>query len=108
MKKIAALLSFIMFTVIYQTHGQSTPVVDQRQQNQRDRIQQGVVSGELTSNEAADARQDQRKVRRSERRAKADGVVTPTERARLQHKQNKASRKLRRDKHDAQDRPKAN
>jgi hypothetical protein len=105
MKKIVALFSLMMFAVIYQTQAQSTPVVDQRQQNQRHRIQQGVVSGELTRGEAADARHDQRKIRRSERRAKADGVVTPSERVRLNHKQNRASRKLRRDKHDAQDRP---
>lgn len=87
---------------------QTTPVVDQRQSNQRHRIQQGVVSGELTRQEAADARQNQRRIKRSERRAKADGTVSPNERARLQHKQNKASRELRKDKHDAQDRPRAN
>lgn len=108
MKKIVALFSFMMFAVIYQTHAQGTPVVDQRQQNQRHRIQQGVVSGELTRTEAADARHDQRKIRRSERRAKADGVVTPREQAKLNRKQNRASRQLRRDKHDAQDRPRAN
>jgi hypothetical protein len=106
MKKIAALLSFTMFIVICETHAQSTPLVDERQQNQRQRIQQGVASGELTRAEAVDARQNQRSIRRSERRAKADGVVTPAERAKLQHKQNRASRKLRRDKHDAQERPK--
>lgn len=87
---------------------QNTRGVDHRQKNQRQRIQQGVVSGELTRNEAADARQNQRHVRRVERRAEADGVVTSKERAKLHHKQNKASRQLRRDNHDGQDRPRAN
>ena len=102
-KKIVALL-IVMVAGIVVAHAQSTPVVDQRQENQRERIQSGVVSGELTRNEAVDARKDQRKIRRTERRAKADGTVTTRERARIEHKQNKASRKLRRNKHDAQER----
>lgn len=108
MKKLIALLSFVALVGIIQTHAQQTPTVDQRQRVQRHRIHDGVASGELTRREAADARHDQRRIRRSERRAKADGVVTPKERARLHHKQNIASRELRRDKHDQQDRPRAN
>jgi hypothetical protein len=108
MKKIMALLSFFVLAGILQTQAQNTPGVDQRQRIERHRIQEGLASGELTRREAADARKNQRKVRRTERRVKADGVVTPTERARLHHKQNKASRQLRRDKHDAEDRPRAN
>ncbi|WP_276369115.1 hypothetical protein [Chryseolinea sp. H1M3-3] len=108
MKKLFALLAFIVFAGIIETQAQQTPVVDQRQKNQRHRIQQGVASGELTKAEAADARHNQRKIRRSERRVKADGVVTPAERTKLHHKQNKANRQLRRDKHDAQDRPAIN
>jgi hypothetical protein len=104
MKKIIALLSFMLVTGIIKTEAQSMPSVNQRQNLQRSRIHDGVASGELTRPEAADARQDQRKIRRTERRVKADGIVTPNERARVHHKQNKASRELRRNKHDAQDR----
>jgi hypothetical protein len=108
MKKLIALLSFVAFVGITQSHAQQMPNVDQRQRIQRHRIHDGVTGGELTRREAADARHDQRRIRRSERRAKADGVVTPKERARLHHKQNVASRELRIDKHDQQDRPRAN
>lgn len=108
MKKLIALLSFAVFAGVVQLHAQNAPVVDHRQSTQRHRIQDGVASGELTRREAANARHDQRRIQRSERRAKADGVVNQNERARLHHKQNKASRELRRDKHDAQDRPRAN
>lgn len=83
---------------------QVTPGVDERQENQRDRLQQGVASGELTRKEAAHARADQRHIRKAERRAKADGVVTGQEKARLHHKQNKASRQLKRNKNDGQER----
>jgi len=105
MKKFIALFSFVFLVGLSWAQAQSTPVVDQRQQNQRHRIRQGAKSGELTKVETAEATQDQRQIRRAERRAKADGNVTPSERARLQRKQNKASRELRRNKHDAQARP---
>ena len=86
-------------------NAQSTPLVDERQQNQRSRVQQGVASGEITRPEAAKLRAEQRHVKRVERRAKADGEVTKRERATLHRKQNKASRDIRRQKHDAQERP---
>lgn len=105
MKKLIALFSFVFLIGLTWAQAQSTPVVDQRQQNQRQRIRQGARSGELTKAETGEALQDQRQIRRAERRAKADGDVTARERARLQRKQNKASRELRRNKHDAQARP---
>jgi len=110
MKKIVALLSFMTFMGVFMAQAQNiaTPGVNERQENQRDRLQQGVASGELTRSEAARSRKDQREIRRTEKRMKADGDMTKRERARLQHKQNKASRKLARNKHDAQDRPRAN
>jgi len=84
---------------------QETPVVDQRQQNQRARIRGGVASGEVTRREAARLRAEQRHIRRTERRAKADGKVTRRERAKINRKQNRASRDIRRQKNDAQQRP---
>ena len=81
-----------------------TPRVDQRQENQDKRIEQGVASGELTRREAArlDAQQD--RIENAEERAKADGKVTRKERARLHLRQDKASRDIRREKHDRHDR----
>ncbi|MEP6701990.1 MAG: hypothetical protein ABJB04_03300 [Betaproteobacteria bacterium] len=86
-------------TVFAQT---ATPVVTERQENQKARIQQGVRSGELTPREAGRLRAEQRTIRAEKRLAKADGVVTRAERARLRHHQNNASRHIRRQKHDAQ------
>ena len=107
MKKSFVILSFLLL-LIHFVKAQQTPQVDQRQENQKARVQQGVASGELTRKETAHAVQDQRHIRRAERRAKADGTVTRRERAKLHHKQNRASRELRRNKHDQQDRPSAN
>lgn len=107
MRKILALLPLMVFVMIISANAQ-TPRVDERQQNQHQRIQQGIASGELTRRETVRSVRDQRRIRRAEHVAKADGNVTNAERARLHHMQNTASRQLSRNKHDAQDRPRAN
>ena len=107
MKKVIGLLSFVILVCIPDAQAQNTPLVDQRQKLQTQRIREGVASGELTHREVVDARHDQRRIRRVERRAKADGVVTTEERARLHRKQNQTKREIRRDKHDRQDRPRS-
>jgi hypothetical protein len=89
------------FTMSAQT---ATPVVDAREQNQKDRIKDGVQSGELTKKEAAHARANQRHIKKAEAKAKSDGVVTPEERAKLDAKQDKSSKRIYKNKHDAQKR----
>ena len=79
-------------------------VTDVRQHAQRARIRGGAASGELTRQETHRLRREQRHIRRTERRMKADGVVTPSENARLTRRQNRANRDIRRQKHDAQQR----
>jgi hypothetical protein len=82
----------------------ATPRVDAREARQHARIRQGVRSGELTRHEARSLRRDQRHIARVERRAKADGQVTPAERARLNKAQNHESRKIYRLKHNERER----
>lgn len=106
MKSIRFFLTIAFFMGVMTVMAQSneTPRADERQQNQRARIRDGVKDGELTRRETARARKDQREIRRTEKRAKADGKVTKKEKAIIEHKQDKASRKIRRNKHDAQER----
>jgi hypothetical protein len=77
---------------------------DNRQASQRSRIQQGVKSGELTKKEASGLRAEQRKIRRMERRAEADGNVTGREKARIERRQDKANKHIYNQKHDDQKR----
>lgn len=98
MKKIVGVLFLTMFTLI--AYAQETPVADQRQRNQQARIREGVVAGDLTRAETKRLRAQQRHIRRTERRAKADGTVTAQERRTIQRKQNRASREIRRQKND--------
>jgi hypothetical protein len=88
-----------------QSGSTKTPVVNERQKNQRARIRQGVKSGELTKGEARNLRGEQRTIQAEKQMAKADGKVTPAERAKLRHDQNKASRDIYRKKHNDREQP---
>jgi hypothetical protein len=85
--------------------GVRDPGVNARQQNQRQRVQQGVRSGELTRRETGALAREQRDVRQLERAYKSDGELTRAERVDLHQEQNQASRHIYNQKHDAQDRP---
>jgi hypothetical protein len=79
-----------------------TPRVDQRQDNQRLRIRQGWVNGDLTRREAARLIAAERFISRHERLAKQDGRVTPSERIQLRRMQQRVSRHIYRERHDRQ------
>jgi hypothetical protein len=85
--------------------GTRDPGVNQRQQNQHQRIKQGVRSGELTRRETGALAREQRDIRQLEREYKSDGELTRPERVDLHQEQNQASRHIYNQKHDAQDRP---
>jgi hypothetical protein len=84
--------------------GNRTPNLNQREHNQRERITQGVRSGELTRPETRRLARGEIKLHRNEAIAKSDGVVTPAERARLQAEANNMSTRIYRQKHDEQTR----
>jgi hypothetical protein len=98
---VAAGLALFTGTTFAET---ADPGVNQRQANQRARIEQGVASGELTAREAARLRAEQRAIKAEERAMKADGKLTLAERHKLQRDLNASSRHIHRQKHDAQKR----
>ena len=79
-----------------------TPVIDQRQANQEQRIDKGIENGQLNEREAARLNKQQDHIDNMENKAKADGVVTKKERARIGAAQERASRNIAREKHDRQ------
>jgi Skp family chaperone for outer membrane proteins len=113
MKKLSAVVLTLAGVVAVASASQADanstrdPHVNQRQHNQRERIQQGVRSGELTRRETGKLVEEQRDVRQLERAYKSDGTLTGAERRDLHHEQNQASRDIYRQKHDEQDRPPA-
>jgi uncharacterized membrane protein YebE (DUF533 family) len=72
-----------------------------RAHQQRQRIRQGVKSGELTRPEAANLRNDQKEIHQDVKAAKADGVVTKEERKDIRKDQRQESREIFRKKHNA-------
>jgi hypothetical protein len=80
--------------------------INQRQQNQQQRIRQGVQSGELTRREAGRLEKEEQRIRRQEKRMRESGDgLSARERARLEHDLNRESRRIHNQKHDNQDRP---
>lgn len=77
-----------------------TPGIDQRQDKQQGRIEQGIHSGELTANESARLLKGQAELQRMEHRSKRDGLVTDRERVRLQRKASTESARIYRHKHN--------
>src|SRR5262249_10139700 len=69
----------------------NTPGVDRREQNQQNRVANGLKNGSLTSGEAAKIERDETKIRRDEAKAKADGVVTAREKANINRELNHTS-----------------
>jgi hypothetical protein len=79
-----------------------TPGLDTREHNQRERIAQGIRSGELTRPEARRLVRGEVRLHRHERIARADGIVTRAERFRLHREADRMSARIWRQKHDRQ------
>jgi CRISPR/Cas system-associated endoribonuclease Cas2 len=78
--------------------------IDRMQAQQRQRIMQGVRSGELTQREVRRLRAEQRMIRREERAYFADGYLSPAERRDLYRDLRAANGHIYNQTHDAQTR----
>lgn len=79
-------------------------MVNRRQDNQWERIQYGIRSGELTKQEAAKLRQNQQAIQHYERVARADGHITPQEARKIDQMQDRQNKAIFREEHDRQNR----
>jgi ribosomal protein L19E len=99
---VAVLLTVTMATPIFANP--KSPGVDRREHKQKQRIKQGVRSGQLTREEAQSLAAEQRAIRAKEREIRSDGVVTPKERRELHQDLNESSQHIFQEKHDAETR----
>ncbi|MPZ31941.1 MAG: hypothetical protein GEV13_13235 [Rhodospirillales bacterium] len=83
-------------------YAQSMYSIDQRQDYQQNRIEQGIRSGQITRGEAYRLEQGERAVDRAQARARADGVVTYQERNRIDNMVDRQGRQIYRQGHDRQ------
>jgi hypothetical protein len=84
-----------------------SPVINERRDNQQQRIGNGVENGSLTAGEAARLEKKEARINREVRNMKSDDSFTPAERAKVTRQQNQLSRQIYREKHDAQVQPAA-
>jgi len=77
--------------------------VDQRRENQQDRIDRGIASGQLTAGETTRIEGQEAGVNRQihQDRAANGGALTPAERRQVNGEQNRLSGEIYRDKHNA-------
>jgi len=84
--------------------------VDQRRENQQDRVAQGIKSGQMTAGEAAKAEKQQKGINRqvaADRKANG-GTLTASEKKQVNHEQNAASKNIYNKKHNLKTQPKPN
>jgi hypothetical protein len=76
--------------------------INQRLENQQDRIQAGAKEDQLTKGERTTLRADDAAIRAQERvyRQAHDGTMTPAERHQLNRELNRTSRQIHRDRHN--------
>jgi ketol-acid reductoisomerase len=78
--------------------------INQRKENQQDRIANGIQSGELTSGEAAKLEKKESELNQEERdmRKLDNGHLSKADRTTLNQQQNQLSKDIYKQKHDAQ------
>lgn len=79
------------------------PTIEQRKENQQDRIAEGVKSGQLTAGETANLEKKETAINKetAKDRAANGGKLTPAERAQVNRQQNRLSKQIYQDKHNA-------
>ena len=99
------LLAIAVFSTAAYTSNAQTSARVSTVRSDRQRIKQGVKSGELTKAETARLAARTAKLRNERAAYKADGVVTAEERKDYRQDKKKVSRRIYRQKHDGQSRP---
>lgn len=95
MKKLIAALVFV---ISFPMHAEDA--VDQRQENQEQRIEEGVKDGSLNDREAKRLEHQQKRIEKREAKMRADGELSPKEKAKLNKMQKRASKTIARKKHN--------
>ncbi len=112
---ILTIFSFATLAAFAQTSGTpttSTPVtgqtIQERKNNQQERIGNGVENGSLTAGEAAKLEKKESNLNKEERDMREDdnGKLTSADKAKLNRQQNRLSKDIYQQKHDAQVQPK--
>jgi hypothetical protein len=85
------------------TSASNPPTIQQRKENQQDRIANGIQSGQLTAGETKNLETKEAGLNKEEHTMRADdnGKLTSADRSKLQNQQNHLSNQIYQDKHNA-------
>jgi len=85
------------------TDAAKKPTIEQRKENQQDRIADGIKSGQLTAGETANLEKKEAAINKETAadRAANGGKLTPQEKAQVTRQQNQTSKQIYADKHNA-------
>src|SRR5437879_4689140 len=101
----SAALAALMLPAMAQNSNTTNPpaTINQRKENQQDRIANGVASGQLTAGETANLEKKESNLNKEEKlmRSEDNGKLTGADRKVLNQQQNQLSKKIYQDKHDA-------
>ncbi|KPC53434.1 hypothetical protein [Amantichitinum ursilacus] len=96
---LTALLLAIAGAALYSgAYAADTATEVQRDTHQQARIEQGLQSGSLTTQEAGRLEQDEARIDRNQANAERNGNLSAAEKARIQREQNQVSQAITRDK----------
>ena len=104
--KLALAATFILSPVAILAQAPATAptsaTINQRKENQQDRIAQGVKSGQLTPGETSKLEHQEAGINKEERgmRAQDNGHLTKGDKALINKQQNQESKRIYRDKHN--------
>ena len=97
-----AALAGSLFITIGASAQVTSQTINQRKENQQDRIAQGVKSGQLTAGETANLEKRESSINKEEHamRKQDDGHLTAGDKAALTRRQNRVSKSIYNDKHN--------
>jgi hypothetical protein len=101
-KSIIAALVAATFTLPAYAMAQSSPRIDKRQENEENRIKEGIDAGQVNQKEARRLRKGQEHIQNMEDKARTDGKVTKGEKARIEAAQDAQSKRIYNERHDNQ------
>jgi hypothetical protein len=98
--KLALIATLSLTTAVLSA--QTSQEINQRKENQQDRIAQGVKSGQLTAGETSHIEHQESAINHEEKsmRAQDSGHLTKADKSLINKQQNQESRRIYRDKHN--------
>jgi hypothetical protein len=106
MKKAVLILTILLIGTSGLYAQSSTKIIKKKHIQQLKKIENGIKSGEITKVETKKLIKQERKLSKLNKKAKADGFISPKEKSKLKKEAKKLDNEIYKEKHDKQKRKK--